>query len=543
MSLIEKKALTKIQAIIIALIIIVAVIAGAAYYLFMTGPEEAPLEEEMELNVAWVSEVTTVDPHTGWSTDSLMVVRGCYERLVRLKGSTMQLEGVLAEDWEVSADGLEYTFDLREGVKFADGTPFNATAVKVSFERLIGIGQQSHNFVAIKDVEAIGPYTVKFTLEYPFAPFLNALATMQASITNPKALETHKTADDPWAMDWFHDWTNGTGPYRMKEWRKGEGWTLVRNPYYWRGWEGKHITKINMEIVVEPATNRMMMEKGDVDISFWMPKEDIPELQLNPNLKIVEYPALSTLYLAFNNEKPPLDDVHVRKAISYAFDYTQALAVILYHGKQSRGCMPSALWGWSNETFQYTKNMTAAREELAQSAYPDGGFTLSYLYCGGVEEERKLGMLLQSCLSELNIDVAIEVQPWATLTATTTNPETARHIVALFDFVFAPDPHFTVNDRFHSSRIPPGGYNWDYYNNTEVDQLLEQATLEQDKETRASMYHQVDQILVEEAAALFVYEESKIVTMGAWTHGFTPNPALVETFNFYDMYVVEEEKP
>lgn len=537
----DKKAITQVQAIIVAVIIIVAAIAGAVYYLTLPEPEVTP--EEIELTYSWVTDIITIDPHTGWSTDSLMIVRVCYERLVRLEGSTQNLEGSLAESWSISTDGLEYTFELREGVKFADGTPFNATAVKVSFDRLFGIGQQSHNFVAIQEIQIIDNYTVKFILEHPFAPLINALATMQASIINPNALEKHKTDNDPWAMDWFHDWTNGTGPYMMKEWKKGESWTLVKNPNYWRGWEGQHLDKITGIIVTEVATTRMMIEQGDVDISFFISREDIPELQLNPYMKIVEYPALSTLYFCLNDQKPPLDDVHVRRAISYAFDYTQALAIILYHGKQARGCMPSALWGWSNETFQYTRNITKAQQELAQSAYPNGGFTLTYLWCAGVEEERKLGVLLQANLAELNIDVSIEVQPWATLTATTTNPNTARHIVCLFDFVFAPDPHFTVNDRFHSSRIPPGGYNWDYYNNSLVDELLENATREQDRETRADLYHQVDQILVDEAVAVFVYEETKIVTMGTWLHGFVPNPAMVETFNFYDMYVVEAEKP
>jgi len=538
--LLNKKALTKVQAAIIALIVIIAIIAGVGYYVTRPPPSVSP---EIELRYGWVTDIITMDPHVGWSTDTLQIVRACYERLVQLKGSTMDIEPVLAESWEISEGGLEYTFHLRKNVTFSDGSPFNATAVKVSFDRLLGIGQQSQNFVAMDHIEIIDSHTVKFILKYPFAPFLAALATMQASIVNPNAVEKHKTADDPWAMNWFHDNTEGCGPYMLKEWKKGESWTLVQNPYYWRGWEGPHLTKITGLIIPEAATSRMMITKGDIDISFFISREDIPELQLNPNMKIVEYPALSTFYLALNTQKPPLNDVHVRRAISYAFDYSQALALILYHGKQARGSMPSALWGWSPNTTQYTKDMEKAREELAKSAYPQGGFTLSYLYCAGLEEERKVGELLQSCLRDLNIQVTIEEQTWATLTATTTNPETARHIVALYEFVFAPDPHFSEYDRFHSSRIPPGGYNWDYYNNSIVDKLLDEAVTELDRNRRAELYHQVDQILVDDAVAVFAWEETKIVTMGAWVHGFVPNPCLVETFDFYDMYIVKEEKP
>lgn len=536
-----KKALTKTQVIIIVLIIVIAAIISAVY-LYETKPPAAQ-EKEMKLRYGWVTDVTTMDPHTGWSTDTLQIVRVCYDRLVQLKGSTMELEPSLAEQWEISKDSLSYVFYLRKGVKFVDGSPFNASAVKMSFERLLGIGQQSQNFVAISSIDILDTYTIRFNLRYPYAAFLSALATMQASIVNPNAVLQHRTQDDPWAINWFHDHTSGTGPYTLQEWKKGESWTLVRNPYYWRGWEGRHLAEITGLVIAEAATNTMMLTKGDIDICFFIPREDIPRLQLNPYIKIVEYPALSTFYLAFNTQKPPLDDVHVRRAISYAFDYAQALAIIQYHGKQARGAMPSALWGWSEETFQYSKDLEKAREELSKSAYPQGGFTLTYLYCAGLEEERRVGELLQICLRELNINVEIEAQTWATLTATTTNPATARHIVALYEFVFAPDPHFCLYDRFHSSRIPPGGYNWDYYSNPEVDKLLDSALLETDQNKRAQLYHQVDQILVEEAVALFAWEETKIVTMGTWVHGFVPNPCLVETFNFYDMYVVDTEKP
>jgi peptide/nickel transport system substrate-binding protein len=110
-------------------------------------------------------------------------------------------------------------------------------------------------------------------------------------------------------------------------------------------------------------------------------------------------------------------------------------------------------------------------------------------------------------------------------------------------FDFAPDPHFDLYARFHSSRIPPGGYNWDYFNNSSVDALLDQAVLELNQTRRSELYHQVDQLLVENAAAGFVWEETKIVVTGAWLHGMTMNPCLVETYNFYDMYLVQEEKP
>jgi peptide/nickel transport system substrate-binding protein len=547
--LFSKKALTRIQGIIIAMIVIVAAIVGVAYYYVSQPPSPSPSPplQTSELHYGWVTDLTTVDPGVGWSTDALMIIRVCYDRLVQLNGSSLDIVPSLATDWAISPDGLTYTFNLRQGVKFDDGTPFDATAVKRSFERQLGIGQQSQNFIALNNVEVVNASTVAFHLKTPFAPLLGALATCAGSIINPNALDAHKTADDPWALSWFEDHTNGTGPYMLKEWQKGDHWILVQNPNYWGGWDGPHLSKITGTIITEPATTRMMVQKGDLDISFFISREDIPELQMDPNIKIVEYPALSTLYLCLNNAKGPLSDVHVRRALSWAFDYTSVLSLILFHGHQGRGSMPAAMWasvGSDNtQIFQYQRNITKAQEELAQSAYPNGGFTLQYLWCAGVDEERKIGELLQANLRELNINVQIVEQTWATLTQTTTNPDTAMDIVCLFEFGFAPDPHFMMYDRFHSSRIPPRGYNWNYFNSTEVSSLLDQAVLTTDVSQRASLYHQADNILIDQAVSIWAYEETKIVTMGAWVHGFTPNPCWVETYNFYDMYVVDSEKP
>jgi peptide/nickel transport system substrate-binding protein len=433
---------------------------------------------------------------------------------------------------------------LREDVKFADGSPFNATAVKVSIERLIGIGQQSSNFVAVQDIEVVDTYTVKITLEYPFAAFLAVLSTYQGSIVNPNAVAAHSTTEDPWAEDWFAEHTNGTGPYVFTNWKKGESWDLVRNELYWKGWEGPHIDRVRLLVVMERATRRMLLEAGETDLSMNIGHEDLAEMRLNPYIKIVTYPALSTYYFCLNNAKPPLDDVHVRRAISYAFDYQSGLAVIEYLGKISKGTMPSALWAEDPGTLQYTMNMTKAKEELAQSAYPDGGFTLQYLCPTGATQIR-MGEILQANLRELNINVEIVSQPWATLVATTTNPETAMDIVGIYEFISAPDPHVSLFWRFHSSMQPhiKGGYNWAYYNNSQIDELLEAGMVEQDPETRINIYKQIDQLLLEDASMIYCWEQQRFEPMGSWVHGFFANPARVQTYPYYYMYIRPEDKP
>lgn len=539
-NLLGKKALTKIQGIIIAGIIIVAALATAGYWfsLYNVSP---PVEVKSELIYEWNGDIVTCDPQVGWSATTQQIARAAYETLLRLKGDTLELESCLATKWESSTDGLGYTFDLREGVEFTDGTLCDARAVKKSFERLFGIGQQTSFYKAITDIVVLSTYRIKFVLARAYAPFLYALSLTTASIVNPTAVDTYKTVADVWAMNYFQSHTNGTGPYMLQEWKKGSSWTLVQNPNYWRGWAGQHLSKITGLIVTERATTIMMLQKGEIDLSSHIPRDQISVLDADPNLKAVEYNALSTFFLALNNQKPPLDDVHVRRALSYALDYEQALAFIENRGQQARGPLHSKIPGWSNETYQYSYDMEKAQEELSQSEHPNGGFTLDLIWCSGNDDQRKVAVMLKSSLEQLNIGLNIEEKTWPALTAAMTNPQTARHIVCEYEFVSMPHPDATMYKFFHSSAIPL--QNWEYYNNTEVDSLLVEGRVTIDPGESAAIYQEACEIVTEEAACIFVWEETRTEMMGEWVHGFVPNPAMVQQYRFYDMYVVAEEKP
>ena len=497
------------------------------------------------LRYTYANDLITNDPHASGFTDTTHITLVTYNRLVRLVGSSTDINPDLAVDWDVSEDGLEYTFYLRQGVQFHDGTPFDATAVKVSFDRVLAMGLETANLKQIESVEIIGKYTVKIKLSTPFAPFLSVLTTSACSILNPVAIEKHKTTDDPWAEKWFQRWTNGTGPYIFDEWEQGVGWSLKWNQLYWEGWEGPHVKRIYAVINLERATTRMMLEKGEIDFMHGPTYESIPAMEANPDLRVQEYQAMSVLYLPINTMKPPTDDVHVRRALSYAFPYDDALALLLGHGYTSRGSLPKDSWlsdKWEN-IFQYDTDLEKAKEELAKSAYPEGGFELEYVFWSGSEEQRKIGVLFKERLKELNIDFVVSPQEWTVMVGLQTNPETSKNLAALFIFPESADPHFSEYTRFHNSFIPPNGYNWCYYNNTEVSRLLDEGLVEPDPEKRADMYYRIDEILVEEAACIYVYVETKTMVTGTWCHGFIGNPAQVEQYNFYPMYIVEDERP
>ena len=543
---------TKMETLIIAVVLISIIVSGSGtYYLAnqLLGELAAMREdikkllgeyEEATFTYSWVTDMTGFDPAVAWTTDARKVQQFGYESLLKLKGSTADLEGSLATTWTVSTDGLTYTFNLREGVKFADGSPFNATAVKATFERLLGIGLQSKNYKMSKEINIKDTYTVEFVLEYPFAPFLAAQAVPTASIVNPNALEKHKTTDDPYAKDWFHEHINGTGPYMLKEWVKGEKWTMVQNPNYWRGWEGKHITKIVGVVVPEPAVSRLMLEKGELDANYFISMDDIESLKANPNMKVVSYPGYGK-YWSFNCQKPPTDDVHFRKAIAYAFDYEQALALIYGYGAQARSNVFPSSWGYDPNGFMYERNITKAKEELAQSAYPDGGVTIKVIWCAGVDMQRKLNVLLKTNLMELDINLEIEGKEWATFAQLQTNLETSYHMSTFNMMMFLPDPHESLY-RWHSSNIGTRNYGW--YVNPEYDALVDQAMQETDQETRQQLYWQaIDILFRQDCTDMMIFYEDRFVVLGKWVYGFVGNTFLCETFgNPWFMWTETAEK-
>lgn len=491
------------------------------------------------LIIAWWTEPGTVDP--AWAYESFgEIIQNCYDFLVDYKPGTTELEPELAEKWEVSPDGLTYTFYLRKNVKFANGDPVNAEAVKYSLDRMLKINSaQAWMYTQCMDlnsVKVIDEYTVQIKLTRPYSPFIHTLAFLGAAVVNPNEVKAHEVNGDL-GQDWLREHTAGAGPYVLKEWTHGQRVVLERNPYYWRSWSGNHVSKIIFLLAKDPATSRMMLENGEVDIAYGIPASQMRELEQNPDLKVVKTPTLMIQTVAFNNQKPPTDDVRIRKAISYAIDYQAIINEVAGgYAVQMQGPLPKGLWSHDDALPVYQRDLDRAKQLLAEAGYPEGGFTLEYYYMSTVEDDRKLGELLQAMLKEIGINVELRGYSSTAWIDLVLNMTTAPHLMSNGWMPDYADPDDYLYAMLHSSCWGANGWNIAYYKNEQVDSLLDQAQVEVDVSKRTSLYMQAQKLIVEDAPWIFLYQPMQLTPMRTWVHGYSAHPTLSTLFEIYPIY-------
>jgi len=474
----------------------------------------------------------TLDPAVTIDNNDWTVTYPAYQRLVRYKtdngkGST-DIEGSLAESWTSSNDGKIWTFKLKNGAKFADGTPVDAEAVKLTFKRLLKIAQgPSEAYPKDLRVEAIDPHTVRFTLSTPFAPFLYTLANDGAGIINPTVLKAHNSDD---AKGWLAEHTAGSGPYMLKSWQKGQQLVLVPNPYY--NDSEPAFKRVLVKIIGESATRRLQLTRGDIDIAESLPIDQLAALKKEDHVTVDEFPSLRVTYLYLNNGKAPLNQVDLRRAISWDTDYQGMVQGILGgNGKQMRGPIPAGLWGYDPSAMQYQLDMGKAKAALEKVT--DQPKTLSFLYSDSDPNWEPIALATQAGLGKLGISVKLEKLANATL----------RDRVGKGDYDIAAgnwspdfaDPYMFMNYWFQSDKKGLPG-NRSFYDNPQVDSLLKKAVATTDQTERTKDYQAVQKIVIDQAAYVYLFQKNYQIAMNKSVTGFVYNPMLEQVFNIATMH-------
>lgn len=491
---------------------------------------QAAVPKDM-LVIGKAADPQTLDPAVTIDNNDWTVTYPSYQRLVQYKtegdkGST-EVEGDLASGWKASDDQKEWTFTLKNDAKFADGTPVTADAVKQSFERLLKIGQgPAEAFPKDLKVEAIDNTTVKFTLSQPFAPFLYTLANDGASIINPLILKEH-AADD--ARGFLAQNTAGSGPFMLKSWQKGQQLVLVPNPH----WAGPKpvFKRVSVKIIGESASRRLQLSRGDIDIADALPVDQLAALKQEGKVKVADYPSLRVTYLYLNNSKAPLNQVDLRRAISWSTDYKGMVDGILSgNGKQMRGPIPEGMWGFDEKAMQYSFDEAKAKAEWDKVATkPD---SLSFLYSDNDPNWEPIALATQASLGKLGIKVKLEKLANATM----------RDRVGKGDYDIAignwspdfADPYMFMNYWFESDKKGLPG-NRSFYENSEVDKLLRSALSTTDQVARTNDYQQAQTIVIDEAAYVYLFQKNYQLAMNKDVKGFVFNPMLEQVFNLSTM--------
>jgi peptide/nickel transport system substrate-binding protein len=523
-----------IIAVIIAIIIVVAAVTAYYYY-----PKPASQSTETTFTFAEPYDPTTCDPAIAVSSDAALVTRGVYENLLTYKGNTTEIQPVLATSWTVTPDAKVWTFSLRQNVKFQDGTPFNASAVKFSFERLLNISLgDAWMFQEISNIVEVDTYTVQFNLSKSFAPFLATLASQWGPlIVSPSYVIAHELNATELGQKWMYDHACGTGPYMLQSWTHEQTLVMVKNPDYWQGWQGNHIDKIVMQIVSESATRRLLLEKGDIDLAWSLSTDDMVAEQNNTKIALVNAPSTDWIDIRFDCAQAPTNNTLVRQALCYAFDYDTAISQIFpLTGVQARSPLTVNMFGHNPNSFVYHQNITKAKELLAEAGYPNGGFTVTLDYLSTRDFDRALSLLFQSNLAELNITVQMQGYQWTELRPIQTDINKCPNAYVEVWYSDYQDPDDWYRALYYTNSSGANGWNA-WYSNSTVDQLIDQAATTSDTATRASLYYQIEAMIIQDAPCIMIADNTYITPMNLWVKGFVGNAAYMYTYDYYALHI------
>ena len=433
--------------------------------------------------------------------------------------------GLLAEDFEVSEDSMVYTFHLREGVKFHDGTDFNAAAVKANYDRVLDKNNNLRmrrtyvktesdgtEIFRVASVETPDDYTVVFTLSEPWSPFLNRLT--QFAIISPAALEQYgnNIMNNP----------VGTGPFVCTEWSEGDQTSFERFDGYWGEQPG--VDTVVIKEVPEAGTRTAMLQTGEADFVYPTASDQIQAIQEADDVNIMATDSNIFRYVTLNANLPELSDVRVRQAMNYAID-KDAYNTLMYsgYGKEATSCVPDSIPGYEEQE-AYAYNIEKAKELLKEAGYEDG-FSLT-LWGDNITQEIKGMTFVKQQLEQIGIQVEVVPMEPATLTDKIYVEPEETELNMWYVNWSASD--FTMDGSLrsilYSQMAPPVSANTAYYNNEEVDALLDAGLKTANLEEQAEIYSKAQQQIWEDAPWLFLGNDCIIYSQKAYLSGVTISP-------------------
>jgi peptide/nickel transport system substrate-binding protein len=474
-------------------------------------------------------DAVSLDPAIVTDGESIKVTENIFDTLVDYGEQDTTIQPALAESWEVSEDGLTYTFKLRKGVKFHDGTDFNAEAVVYNFERWMNShdegkfayyasmfggfkGDEGH---VIKEVKAVDEYTVQFTLNRPQAPFLKNIAMPPFAIASPEALEKHG--------DKFGENPVGTGPFVFKEWKRNDTITLEKNPNYWKEGYPK-LDKVVFKVIPDNSARLNALLTGEIQLMDGMNPSDVEKVEANKDLQVFFRPSMNVGYLGFNVEKEPFNNKLVRQALSHAVN-KKALIDAFYSGQAepAKNPMPPVIEGYNDEIEDYPYDLEKAKQLLAEAGYPNGfetEFWAMPVPRPYMPNGQKVAEAIQADFAKIGVKTTIKTMEWATYLEKVQAGEAPMFLLGWTgDNGDADNFLYTLLDKDNI-----GSNNYSRYSNDQVHKLLIDAQSTPDQEKRNELYKQAQVIIHEDAPWVPLVHSTPALGGTANLKGFTPHP-------------------
>lgn len=471
----------------------------------------------------------SLDPAIVTDGESFKVTENIFETLLNFGEQDTTVNPGLAKEWEVSEDGLTYTFHLQEGVKFHDGTDFNAEAVVKNVERWKGGAEEKFYYFhsmfksegedIIKSVEAVDDYTVVFTLSRPQAPFLKNIAMSPFGIASPTAFES--------AGDAFGDNPVGTGPFKFVEWKRNDSITVEKNEDYWQ--EGlPKLDKIIFRSIPDNSARLNALTTGEIDLADGINPSDAATVESNAELQLIERPSMNIGYLGLTTTRKPFDNALVRQAVNYAID-KQAIVDAFFQGRAEVAVnpMPSSISGYNEEIEGYPYDPEKAKELLAEAGYDGEEIELWAMPVPRpyMPDGQKVAEAIQKNLADVGIPSKIVTFEWATYLEKAKNGEADAFLLGWTgDNGDADNFLYTLLDK-----DTIGSNNYTYYSNEEVHELLISAQSETNEEKRNDLYKQAQAIIHEDAPWVPLAHSTPLLAAKKGVTDYFPHPTGSES--------------
>jgi len=441
------------------------------------------------LRAGYWQEHKTLDPHLSLQVNERWLMYAVYNTLV---GTDEQFnpQPELAESWS-NPDPKTYLFKLRQGVKFHDGTDFDAAAVKWNIDRLKDPATKSpriNDVAVVQSVEVVDRDTVKFNLNQPYAPLLAVLMDRPGFMVSPSAVQ--KLGPD------FGRNPVGTGPFKFVQWTEGQGVTVERNPSYWNPAE-PYLERIEFRVVTDPTVRVTMLRSGELDLIDRIDSKDVATIRENPNLKLLQFNGGAWFGWQWWVDKPPFDNQLVRQAIAWGIN-REALGKIHWNGYGHIPPGPVTIPWAGGDAIQPIGYDPAKAKSLLAQAGRGGGFEET-LTVRGQPEDTRLGELIQAQLADLGVKVNL-----ATISP---NEWTAAQQERQINWTTTSWTQRADPDGLLSLLVKTKGTaNTLGYSNPQVDDLLAKAAAIYDREQRRPLYQQIMQIVVDDAPFVYLWQ-------------------------------------
>jgi peptide/nickel transport system substrate-binding protein len=453
---------------------------------------------------------------------ALFTLANVYDGLLRVTKDGASVEPALATSWDTSADGLAWTFHLRPGVKFSDGTPLTSNDVKVSLDLARG-GQRSvwkDNYKAISSIATPDPMTVVINLTEPHAPLLSELAMFPAWIMQA---DMANATDQPGYDDSMAWASKGTGGYYTESWKKGDPVILKRNPNYWKMTPA--VDEVDIEYIPDDNTRILKLQGGEDDVVDFVPFSQIDSLNQQTGLQAQDFPIQQTDFAMLNVTKAPLNDVNVRQALNYATDKDAIIKSVFFGQAQPMNApIPNGTYV-DKESPGYPYDLAKAQSLMAASSVPSG-FTLPMVVPNNNQDRVNTAIILKDEWSK--IGVAVDIQQvdsptWrqafhsgnysATLSAWTNDMN---------------DPTEIVNYEMRGGDGSGSFAYWTRYNNPQLNDQITQADLEQDPTKREADYVALQRKYLADAPLVFIANLGATAAWRSNVQGF-----LIDGLSYY----------